>query len=98
MSRKIEVPDGADIRILTLAPYSVVVIAPAPLQASAALFSTPGGTSALFTHGPGLHWPDDRNCRLAGVYLSEGVPIALQFGCLADALMCQSRLRREMAQ
>ena len=97
MSDTIAVPDGTDIRLVVMPPFSVVAIAPPPLKAEADLYIRPGGVSGLFTFDDGLIWPD-RTCRRAAEsYLAAGVPIAFQFRKLEYALVCISRLKREMA-
>ena len=98
MSSEITIPADADLRILCQPPLYMVAIAPAPLKASAELFDTPGGVSAVFTFDPGLTWPDRRSRRLTEGYLANGVPVAYHFPNLGDALACRARLKLEMAQ
>ena len=91
MSRSIEIPEGADIRICTRSGMSLLIVAPPPQKADPDMFER-GGISGLFTFDPGLTWPNQDGCRAASAYLKAGCPIAFIFEALRDALVCRERL------
>ncbi len=95
MSRIISAPAGADIRLASMGRHHVVMVAPPPLKAELNAFLRPGVVSGLFTFDPGMTWPDRDGCAFAQQYLKLGVPVCFQFGSMADALTCHSRLLRE---
>jgi hypothetical protein len=94
-------PASCDVRITTSpnggATWAVLVAAP-PLKAEIATFLRPGGLAALLTHDEGVCWPDRTGVAMAVAMLNQGGAVAFEFQCLADALRCETRLRRELAR
>lgn len=99
MTARRHFPSGCDIRIST-APggtgWCVLVAAP-PLKADPTTFLRRGSVSAALTHDAGTTWPDRSGLALASAILEQGGMVSLTFSSLSDALVCESRLRREVA-
>ena len=88
----ITVPPGSALRLCLVCPISLVLVAPPGVKADLDMLCRPGITG-LFTHDPGLTWPDRSGCAAATAYLAAGHPIALQFEALADAIACHARFK-----
>lgn len=90
---------GTEARLCCLDPtggaYAVVLAKP-PLEPTLSTALQLGRVSAAVQHGRGVIWPDHVGQQLAQAALEHGGVALLAFCCLADAMACKLRLRREM--
>jgi len=88
----IDLPTGADVRIIVGFPEVVLVITQEGRTANLEDFTKAGECSLVLTHDAGVTWPDRKGVMLAKAALADGWPMMLQFENLADALACRRRL------
>ena len=92
------IPAKAEIRLNVIDGAGIIVIAPEGTTPNLDTLKRAGGFCAILTHDPGLTWPDRQGVSMVEEVLKHGGTALLEFTSIADALMCQARIKRERAR
>ena len=100
--------ERSESRIVVPADYAIarcrygagnfVIAAPSGVTPTLDGITAPGLAAGMFTHDPGVHWPNASGVTAARAYLAAGWPIALAFTDTEIAAACCTRLLKEQGK
>lgn len=95
---RISVPAGYAIALCRYGAGNFVIAAPSGISPTLDGITAPGLAAGMFTHDPGVHWPNASGVTAARAYLAAGWPIALAFTDTEIAAACCTRLLKDQGK
>ena len=95
---RIVVPAGYAIALCDYRAENFVIAAPSGVTPTLDGITAPGLAAGMFTHDPGVQWPNESGVTAARAYLAAGWPIALAFTDPEIAAACRTRLLQDQSK